>query len=1107
MDADEIRTLLGEMVFERAQKYRRRILQSSCTTNEDGVRHVSALVQGNGADCFYTQVWLRENGSFVSASCDCPYNQNGDGTYCKHIGALLLEDAAKHPAPKAPAAPETIPGVVRGTDGLNPAASRKDSYASGLEMLFGRKWRGDAPVTDQEARKLLETYQQSALQDLGEAGDPPQDTGFVELEPELTMLSGGQPWLRLRIANRERGRQYVVKSIPALLDDVEHGRSAGYGRFLTFVHRWDAFDEESRQLLQLLRRQVNAKQSMETNVVRSYSYAASDAPAGGLPLTGEIFDALVQLYAPTGTLGGYALQEGLPVITMTVQRRRGGVQIDTLPALNAVHGLDYDYLYSADTLWRLQRASSARILPALQALCGKSLFFTSADATEFCSYVLPELGSKLTIVDPERLLLNQIPLEPVVQFYLDAPRDRGMTVTAHAEFLYGEDRITPSGPAPAGLLRDTRAERRADRLLATWLEPDPTEPGQYMVTDEEPLYRLLEEGVPALMDEGEVYLSNAFRNLQAAPPKISVGVSVHGSVLDLEVATGEFPTAELRELLQSLHQKKRYHRLRDGRLLRLDDNLEGLDELNETLELSGAKLKDGHAELPLYRAPTLDWALSGQNGLRFSRDDAFRRISRSFHAVKDSEYTPPQSLHSVLRKYQRDGYRWLRTLDGYGMGGILADDMGLGKTLQVLSYLLALKEGGQPLPSLIVCPASLVLNWEEECKKFTPQLTCVAMDGDAAHRAVLARRWAEADLVVTSYDLLRRDEDRYAEQPFYACILDEAQAIKNHTTQKYKAVCQVRSQVRFALTGTPVENRLGELWSIFSFLMPGYLPPYKNFCARFEKPIVQEEDANAVRRLNQLTGPFILRRMKADVLRELPPKTENVHRIELDTEQRKLYLAAVVDAREKLRAAKPEDKMAVFAVLMRLRQICCDPRLVADNWSGGSAKLDACMELVTAAVEGGHRILLFSQFTSMLDLLAQRLDEAGVSHFTLQGSTPKPVRAELVRRFNAGEASVFLISLRAGGTGLNLTAADIVIHYDPWWNVAAQNQATDRAYRIGQKNPVQVYKLIAQDTIEEKIVELQQAKQSLADTVTGSADGAILSMKPEELLQLLGEEA
>ena len=733
------------------------------------------------------------------------------------------------------------------------------------------------------------------------------------------------------------------------------------------------------------------------------------------------------------------------------------------------------------------------------------MFFTSADAAAFCSYVLPELGNRVNIVDPDRLLLNQIPLEPVVQFYLDA--DRGLTVTAYPVFLYGEDRVAPGEPVPPDLLRDARTENRAKRLLETYLEPQPGKPGHYSISGEEALFQLLEEGIPALLAMGEVYQTDAFRNLQAAPPKISVGVSVHGSVLDLEVDTGAFPVEELRELLQSLHQKKRYHRLRDGSLLRLDDSLEGLDELNDTLELSGAKLKDGHAALPLYRAPTLDWALSGQNGLRFDRDDAFRRISRSFHAVRDSEYTPPLSLQKTLRKYQRDGYRWLRTLDGYGMGGILADDMGLGKTVQVLSYLLAMKEGGQCLPSLIVCPASLVLNWQEECQKFTPQLQSVAMDGDAAHRAALVDGWAQADLVITSYDLLRRDEKLYAGQSFYACILDEAQAIKNHTTQKYKAVCRVNSRVRFALTGTPVENRLGELWSIFSFLMPGYLPPYKTFCARFEKPIVQDEDANAVRRLNQFTGPFILRRMKSEVLRELPPKTENVRRVELETEQRKLYLAAVVDAREKLRAAKPEDKMTVFAVLMRLREICCDPRLVADNWTGSSAKLEACLELVTEAVAGGHRILLFSQFTSMLELLAKRLDEAGVSHFTLQGSTPKPVRAEQVRRFNQGEADVFLISLRAGGTGLNLTAADIVIHYDPWWNLAAQNQAADRAYRIGQRNPVQVYRLIAQDTIEEKIVELQQAKQSLADTVTGGADGAILSMNPEQLLQLLGEEA
>ena len=1101
MDAQEIRALLGKSIFERAQKYRKRILQSSCTTNEDGVRHLTALVQGSGPDCYYTQVWLRENGSFVSASCDCPYNQNGDGTYCKHIGALLLQDAEKNPpAPDAPAKkPESIPGVQRGVAGLS-AEPRKDSYSAGLDMLFGRKWRGEEPETDYEAQLLLKRYQREDAQQ-----QPPpaaQRTGFALLEPELTPHNG-RIWLRLRVSDGIGGRQYLVKSIPQFLDAIEQGESVSYGKSLAFVHRWDAFAPDAQQLLRLLRRQVSARQAFEAEgTVRS---GWEKGPAGGLPLTGEGLDALVELYAAEGVVGGYTLKEGLPVISLKVERRKGGVQLSCTPALSGVQGLDYAYLLGETTLWRMQREECRRVLPVLETFGGRSLFFTSADAAAFCSYVLPELGNRVNIVDPDRLLLNQIPLEPVVQFYLDA--DRGLTVTAYPVFLYGEDRVAPGEPVPPDLLRDARTENRAKRLLETYLEPESGKPGHYSISGEEALFQLLEEGIPALLAMGEVYQTDAFRNLQAAPPKISVGVSVHGSVLDLEVDTGAFPVEELRELLQSLHQKKRYHRLRDGSLLRLDDSLEGLDELNDTLELSGAKLKDGHAALPLYRAPTLDWALSGQNGLRFDRDDAFRRISRSFHAVRDSEYTPPLSLQKTLRKYQRDGYRWLRTLDGYGMGGILADDMGLGKTVQVLSYLLAMKEGGQQLPSLIVCPASLVLNWQEECQKFTPQLQSVAMDGDAAHRAALVDGWAQADIVITSYDLLRRDEERYAEQAFYACILDEAQAIKNHTTQKYKAVCRVNSRVRFALTGTPVENRLGELWSIFSFLMPGYLPPYKTFCARFEKPIVQDEDANAVRRLNQFTGPFILRRMKSEVLRELPPKTENVRRVELETEQRKLYLAAVVDAREKLRAAKPEDKMTVFAVLMRLREICCDPRLVADNWTGSSAKLDACLELVTEAVAGGHRILLFSQFTSMLELLAKRLDEAGVSHFTLQGSTPKPVRAEQVRRFNQGEADVFLISLRAGGTGLNLTAADIVIHYDPWWNLAAQNQATDRAYRIGQRNPVQVYRLIAQDTIEEKIVELQQAKQSLADTVTGGADGAILSMNPEQLLQLLGEEA
>ena len=1115
MDREDIRDLLGDTIFDRAKRYVGDVDPLSCSVDEAGVRHLSAKIRGSRT--YRTQAWLRPNGSFVSASCSCPYNENGDGPLCKHIGALLLADSRQQETePEETGTPQADPdqekqarleqacarvGVVTAEDLLH-----SDSYNANLNLMFGKKWREEEKKSDFEARYMLRFYQANLMEPFpscAEGGVSP--SGTVELLPELTLVKAELPWMRLRVTNG--GREYVIKSVPKLLDAVEQGKTVSYGKELTFCHQKSAFSPRAQQILELLRRQ----ESSRSDLLGEYEIPRTryGVPAGGITLTGETFDALVEMFRPEGVLGGYRLEEGMPHLRAQVKKKKGGVLVSTPYALKSFESLNYGYLFSleAHSLWQLERRSYQRVACALEMLCGKEVFFTDQDAAQFCSYVLPELSECLSLEDPRRLLLDQIPLEPTVQFYLDAPRP--MTITAHAEFLYGEERVAPQLPPPEGLLRDVRAERRAAALLERWFEPDWNDSeGIYGVDEEERLYDVLEEGVPALLAAGEVYLSDSFRNLQAAPPRIAVGVSVHGSVLDLEVDTGEFPVGELKELLGSLRKKKRYHRLRDGRLLRLDSSLEALDELNETLELSGVALgKDAHAALPLYRAPSLDWALSGQSGVRFDRDDAFRRISRSFHAVQDSEYAPPPSLQKVLRKYQRDGYRWLRTLDGYGMGGILADDMGLGKTLQVLSYLLALKEGGQDQPSLIVCPASLVLNWAEECRRFTPGLRCVVVDGGAARRGEAIREGAEADLLVTSYDLLRRDEEKYSQQEFYACILDEAQAIKNHSTQKYKAVCRIRSRVRFALTGTPVENRLSELWSIFSFLMPGYLPPYKSFCTRFEKPIVQEQDAAAARRLNQLTGPFILRRMKSQVLKELPPKTENVYRIEMEPKQRKLYLAAVLDAREKLHAARPEDKMAVFAVLMRLRQICCDPRLVTDDWDGGSAKLDACAELVSAAVEGGHRILLFSQFTTMLDLLAQRLDELGLSHFTLEGATPKPQRAELVRRFNGGEADVFLISLRAGGTGLNLTAADIVIHYDPWWNLAAQNQATDRAYRIGQQNAVQVYKLIAQDTIEEKILELQQAKQSLADTVTGGADGGILSMKPEELLALLESEA
>jgi superfamily II DNA or RNA helicase len=1096
MEQEDIRRLLGEELYPRAERafLRGRVHDMHQQDNNSSIRYLSAKVQ-DGTDSF-AEAWLSEpQDMLLNASCSCSINRNGEGPTCRHIGALLLQYVSQRNAPKAP----ELKDLMQEHTVTHASEMASSSYASNLDLLFGKKWRGPELESDLQAQKLLRRYREKSGLELEPRRQDAALAESIHLEPELVpaaLRRTAPPELRLRI--RGNGRSYLVKDIAQMLHAIEQGELLSYGAQLAFVHSEEAFDEQSRKLLALLKRQSELV-DYAGEMVRGAGRLMLRR-TGSLPLAPDTCDALYDLYLPTGMLSGWLMPEKAPKLQLSVTQKKGGALLCLSPCPGSFAGSRSVYFFTDTKIWACAPRTAEKIIPVLDTLGERELFFTTADLGAFCSYVLPEVREFLDIEDEQRLLLDQIPLIPVVQYYLDAPRMG--EVTAHAEFLYGEDKVQPGAPCSGSFLRDEKTELRAAGALERFLHPDLTAPdGTYCSENEDEIERFLEDGIPVLLSLGEVYLTDAFRAMEAPRPKISVGVSVQGSVLDLNIDTGEFPVEELHALLDSLHAKKRYHRLRDGRLLRLDDSMGTLDDLEETLSLAGADLTDGHAALPLYRAPGLDKALAGQNEIGFSRDDAFRRLSRNFHSVADAEYVLPESLQPVLRRYQRTGYRWLRMLDDYGMGGILADDMGLGKTLEVLAYLLSKKQGGETRPSLIVCPASLVLNWAEECARFTPELKTLPVDGTAAHRAALAEHFGEYDIVITGYDLLRRDAELYEKHEFYACILDEAQAIKNQTTQKYKAVSAIKSRVRFALTGTPIENRLSELWSIFSVLMPGYLYPYKTFRERFERPIVQDGSEQAARRLNQITSPFVLRRMKSDVLKELPPKTEAIRHVTMEEQQRKLYLASVLEAKEKLRGAKAGDQIQVM--LTRLRQVCCDPRLAVDGWEGGSAKLDACMELISSAVDAGHQILLFSQFTSMLSLITERLEAAEISHFTLQGSTPKPLRAELVRRFNAGEASVFLISLKAGGTGLNLTAADIVIHYDPWWNLAAQNQATDRAYRIGQKNTVQVYKLITQDTIEEKIVTLQNTKQNLADTITGSADGSILSMSPQELLALL----
>ena len=469
-------------------------------------------------------------------------------------------------------------------------------------------------------------------------------------------------------------------------------------------------------------------------------------------------------------------------------------------------------------------------------------------------------------------------------------------------------------------------------------------------------------------------------------------------------------------------------------------------------------------------------------------------------------------MNANLREYQKIGFKWLKTLDYYRFGGILADDMGLGKTLQLLAIVMSYieNESENRKTSIVVSPSSLSLNWLNESKKFTPNLKVKVVTGKAQERKEIIENLDKYDLVITSYDLLKRDIEKYKDlnYNFKYIIADEAQYLKNTNTQNAKAIKSLKAETRYALTGTPIENSLSELWSIFDFIMPGYLFTYKKFRNMYETPIVKEKDEYQMSKLKMLIEPFILRRTKKGVLTELPEKTITVLNNNMEEEQEKIYMSYLTKAKKEVAEqintnGFEKSQIMVLAALTRLRQICCHPGLFIENYNGESSKLNQCMEIVEDAVSAGHKILLFSGYTSMFDIIQRELNSRNIKYFKLTGSTKVNERIELVEEFNKNpDIKIFLISLKAGGTGLNLTGADMVIHYDPWWNVSSENQATDRAYRIGQKNNVQVYKLITSNSIEEKIYELQQKKSELVDNMLATKTSFISKFSKEEIMGL-----
>ncbi|MCQ2453530.1 MAG: SNF2 family helicase [Clostridia bacterium] len=922
----------------------------------------------------------------------------------------------------------------------------------------------------------------------------PEST-LIRLEPELRITPSSFS-IGLRIG---QDRMYVVRSIPELLDTIDGNRSLQVGKGFTFFADWMRFPAPQKELLQILRSHC------DTLRFAGISIGIQDARMMPLPQTtaARVWELLERL--------DYRLQVGTTAIAQQ------GVKTDPLPltftlsdrARQGVHhlcieaGFDSDFIpLTADCSYALVDGYVTRVPEAQRAVAGLCVKDRINGVTEFLfepartGRVMSQLVLWLSRIGDLRFapqLECQLIREPFrARVYLDR---EGVGVTARTEFVYGDTVIdpfaAPNDSVSPLLLRDAQHEQEVTEVLAN--AGFRVSGGLVYLSGNDEIYRFVSEGDGELTHYAEVFFSNDFKKLTPRKPRLTGMLRGAGGQLKLDLLQDDEITEELLPLMRALRDRSSYFRFKDGSFISLEDTDDWqplAEAVCESNELTGTQ------EMGMYRASYME-ALIRAHHLPVTLDEEAQRAARM-------EVAEVKSPLTCLRPYQQRGFEWLCALHSLHMGGILADDMGLGKTIQTIAALLFyIRTEPERKPSVIVSPTSLTYNWLSEFKRFAPELDVMLISGSQLTRAEQIERLSSSkapDIVLTSYPLIRRDAPLLSEVTFRFAVLDEAQQIKNASSVAAHAVKTIKAETRIALTGTPMENHAGELWSIFDFILPGYLPRVSAFMHRYGEGENSEE-------LMQRIRPFLMRRLKKDVLTELPDKLERIMMAEMSAEQRKVYSASLLRRRDYVRQILTTRGMAkgraeVLSAITELRQICCHPALCLNDYTAASGKLEMLVDILIPALQNGRRALVFSQFTRMLRLIEQRLSQEGIGCLYLDGETPADERVRLCESFNGGHGNVFLLSLKAGGTGLNLTGADMVIHYDPWWNPAAEEQAVDRAHRIGQTKEVEVIRLLVHDSIEEQVVNMSQSKRKLFDKLITPGESIPTKLSDEDLLRL-----
>lgn len=1032
---------------------------------------INASVVGGLRYC--VQISFEEDTSVRSYRCTCPAFTEYPGA-CKHVIAVLK------------AAQQKLPTV----------------------------WT-DPIVKNHAVEELLAAF-------ADHRSDPPSDELTLEVELQINAGHRLSAYAQLKIGLQ---RLYVVKDIGRFLSSLQTGKSLEFGKQFTLEPTRQAFKPEDNSLIAMLLEmfeQHKALTEMQGPFSTTTLLNQKSLPLSGYYLT-KFLDALgnKEFLWGIGTASPQSLRinrQGLP-LEFSLQAQGQDLSLNfsgnETPLQLTPDGSYYAYHQTIYLASPAQKNLLPSILATLRKGSTENISISAAQKEFFVSEALPLLGKLGPIaLDPD--LEDKFCYENLnAKIYFDRIGNQG--ITARLEFHYGDTIINPFTST-----RETSPVSSSERILVRSMEQERAvltifEQANFIVSqgtiyleDDDQIFEFTVNWLPKLKNLAELYYSNQFKVKIQTSTTFSSNVRFDETldILEISFQYNDIGNEELADIFHSLQLKKKYHRLRDGSFLDLNQpELTSVAQLLANLNLKTDDLKEAQLTLPKYRAMYIDSFLRQANLPGVQRNKAFKQLVQSILEPQDGEFEIPTELQQILRDYQKTGFKWLKTLASYGLGGILADDMGLGKTLQVLSFILS-ERASSPKPALVIAPTSLIYNWQEEAKKFTPSLQVLVIEGTPQERQEqLSSLDEDCDLVVTSYPILRRDIDKFDQLEFSYCFLDEAQHTKNPLTLNAKFVQQIQAKGYFALTGTPIENSLAELWSLFNFVMPGYLLSRQEFRQKYELPILKGESQLPLLELSRHTSPFILRRLKKNVLKELPDKIETLLNAPMTEEQKKLYLAYWQEAKGKIAqeiaaVGFNKSQIKILAALTRLRQICCHPSMFLENYTGESGKMQLLQEILSNALESNHRILIFSQFTTMLDIIQSHLVSAKIEYFYLSGSTKANERTKMANSFNAGNKQVFLISLKAGGTGLNLTGADMVIHYDPWWNPAVEDQATDRAHRLGQENTVQVIKLITPGTVEEKINVLQTKKKMLIDSVIQPGETMLSKLSEQELRDL-----